>query len=235
MKNALYTSLIILLAACNSNESGRVYTSNSKTKDLIKHNNQAQFKPYQIAGQFTVTDTGYFNTGIGDGVYAVLERNHKFIDTISLFYNVKSISPNRFLYLTVEGYGQAKREDSNPKYKKSIYGSEKSYVILSGEKKTRISDINREFDDYFSSPQVINNKIYFWAIKKLDSSGRIQVSAAQFDPNSNSTENHYLMNDILETDDGGYYPPPILKKDTICFVFSKKKQWKFSPSFNLYK
>lgn len=230
-----YTSLIILLAACNSNESGRVYTSNSKTKDLIKHNNQAQFKPYQIAGQFTVTDTGYFDTGIGDGVYAVLERNHKLVDTISLFYNVKLISPNHFLYLRVEGRGQAKPGDSNRKYKKSIYASETSYVILSDGRKTNISTLSRDFNDYFSSPQVIKGKIYFWAIKELDSSGRIRVSAAQFDPNTNSTKRHYLMNDILETDDGGYYAPPFLKNDTICFAFSEKKQWEFSPSFNLYK
>jgi hypothetical protein len=182
---------------------------------------------------YRYTDTGFFNIVIGDGLFVVLKRNDKLVDTIDLGYGINQIEGDRFLYHTILGEGIATHDDANSKYKKSIMASLGNYTIITNSTKELLNKLTPDFDDYYSSPSVINHRVYYWEIKKLDTTGRIKVSAAEFDPIKKTTKSHFIMDDVLETDDNGYYPMPYLKNDTIYFD-AGKKILKVSKDFKLY-
>jgi hypothetical protein len=235
MKNSWFSILLLPLAACHNDKSkmtaSKADTNVNKVEVKIKN---ILFKPYLLKADYYVTDTGYFNIGIGDGVYAVIKKDEKLIDTIALAYGINHIQGDQFLYYTINGEGPAKNEDANPKYKKSIMASLGNYTIISNAKKELLTNMTPDFDDYFSSPSAINGNIYYWQIKKIDSSGQIKVSAAEFDPITKQTKSLFLMNDYLETDDSGYFPQPYSNKDTIYFNAGKDKIIKFSKDFKSY-
>lgn len=226
---------MLSLASCRHDKGGNTAAKSDTVHSRHETNKKdTSFKPYKIADNYLVTDTGYFNIGIGDGVYAVIKRNNKLIDTIALVYGLSQVQDDLYLYYTVKGYGVAKSEDANPQYKKSIMANLGDYTLINNDKKELLNKLTPDFDDYFSSPSVVSNKICYWQIKKLDSTGKIKVSAAMFDPQGLKTLSHYIMDDFLETDDSGYYPQPYTKNDTIYFNAGKDKLMKFSKTFQSY-
>lgn len=217
--------------------------NNEKTKLAVAKKNVSQeaSKAYKkqpdttfASYNYHFTDTGYYNTGIGDGVYVVLKRKGKLIDTIDLYYGVKQIYGDKFLYYKIRGGGPASKGDSNPQYKKSINASPDHYIIVADNRNELLNNLTPDFDDYFSSPAIVDHRIYYWRIKKIDSADHIRVSAAEYDPATKKTYDHFIMNDILETDDGGYFPQPYSKNDTIYFMAGDDKLKKFSKDFKPY-
>jgi hypothetical protein len=237
MKTMKYFIFLISLTACHNNKTTKsstnepVVTNASKT---IKQTDTSSFKAYKLIGDYFITDTGYFNIGIGDGVYGVVKENNRLVDTIELGYGIKRIDDVRYIYHTVIGDGLVGKGDANPKYKKSIMANLGSYTVVRKDKKELLNKLTRYFDDYYSSPSVINHRIYYWQIKKIDTNGKIRVSAAEYDFTTKRTNDQFIMNDILETDDSGYFPSPYQKNDTIYFDAGKNKLMKYSKDFKRY-
>jgi len=147
---------------------------------------------------------------------------------------MKQISTDIFLYYTIKGEGAVKLKDSNQPFKKSIMASPGNYTLISSLSKSLLVNRSPLFDNYFSSPTIINGRIYYWPIKQIDSTGKIKVYAAEFDPRSNKCVKYFVMDDILETDDSGYLPLPYMENDTIYFEATTNKKMKFSKDFKPY-
>ena len=235
MKIFKYLILILPITACR-HDKGKVTlvksdTTPAKVEVPKKH---FSFKPYTIADDFLVTDTGYYDEGIGNGVYAVIKSNNVLVDTIDLGYGMNRIDSGMYLYNQIIGRGPTPKDEANSDYRESISASWGDYILFKSGKKEHLNKLTQDFDDYFSSPSVLDGKICYWQIKKLDSTGSIKVSAAQFDPVTHTTISHYLLNDVLETDDSGYFSQPYQKNDTIYFDAGKDKLMKFSKAFQSY-
>ncbi len=108
------------------------------------------------------------------------------------------------------------------------------YFIISVGVKTPLQSLTSNFDDYFSSPWVINKKVYYWDIETTHPDSARRVSAAEFDPDKKNISSLYIQNDFVDTDDSNYFGYPFLKNDTIYFYFGENGVKKFSPDFKPY-
>ena len=234
MRASKYLILLLILTACHKKEKGKTTAVKSDTAKVGIKNSAISFVPYILKANYQVTDTGYYNITIGNGVYAVIKMNDKLIDTIDLSYGINQVQGDQYLYYTIKGRGPANKEDANPNYKKSIMALLGDYTLINNEKKEYLKNLAPDFDGYFSSPAAINGAVYYWQIKRKDSLGSVSVSAAEYNPSTKQTVNYYIGPDILDTDDSGYFPLPYIKDDTIYFDAGKNKVKKFSKDFKAY-
>ncbi|WP_183561179.1 hypothetical protein [Mucilaginibacter sp. SP1R1] len=241
MKNAIYLSILTVFISCNSNKTPATGTHTAKKNTTVKAAIIAKagkddtFKPYKLNEGYTVTDTGLVDATVMETTYAVITQNGKLIDTIDKDFGIQKLNDNTHLYLTITD--TAPPEDQTidkTEYKRSISGSLGNYILVVNGKKQNLSKLTPDFNNYFSSPSVINGKIYFWQIKKIDTAGNNSISAAQYNPVTQKTIAHYLNNDYIETDDAGYFAAPYLKNDTIYFDGANDKLTKFNKDLKLY-
>ena len=235
MKTTYYILSIVILCSCKGKSkpvlkdtASNVSISPSKLK---KEGQTGQIRPYKLNKDFTIIDTGkYSNDGpMTGGSYAVIKKNDELTDTIDLDYGIKELGPQIYFYHKLN-------HEINPGEKDSrgfLALVDGSFILVANNNKASFSSLASNFDDYFSSPSVINQKIYFWKLEKIDTVGTLKVSATEFDPLTRQTKSHFLLNDVLETDDSGYFPSPYFEKDSIIFSLDEKKKWKFSTAFNL--
>jgi hypothetical protein len=232
MKSIGYLICIIILAACNSKNKPTGATQAGAVDAKKKSGQPTVFKAYQINSVYTAIDTGkYSNDGpMSGGSYAIIQKNGTIADTINLNYGIKEINAGTYLYQTLK----PEKERHQKLSKGELAMAEGNYILITGDAKLLLKDKTQNFDDYFSSPSAINNKIYFWQLEKGAPDDKMKISAAEFDIATGKTANHFLLNDVLDTDDSGYFPQPYLDKDTIIFTMDGIKKWKFSSQFKAY-
>jgi len=105
--------------------------------------------------------------------------------------------------------------------------------MITANKKQNLSSLAKNFNDFFSSPQVINNLVCFWQLRKSADGKRVNYSAAVYNPGNGQTISYPIHNDALETDESGYLSPPYLQNDTIYFDLGQHLI-KLSPNFKPY-
>ncbi|WP_426586452.1 hypothetical protein [Mucilaginibacter sp. R-33] len=229
MKKLAYLLSLFALTACHNGNHKQLIS------DTVKRDTTTSFKPYQLNKDYIVIDTGIFDATVMGGSYAVVTRSGKLADTIDKYYGIEKIGNDNYLYLTITGTGPGEDDTSKTqKSQKSISGSLGSYIMVVNGKKQNLSAFITDFNDYFSSPSVINGNIYFWQIKKIDTTGNNSISAAKYDPVTKKTTNYYLVDDYIETDDANYFSAPYFKNDTIYFDGENKKLRKFTKDFKPY-
>ncbi|WP_460740904.1 hypothetical protein [Mucilaginibacter myungsuensis] len=227
---------IVLLWGCSGErkssvaDSTNIVSQDSSTKTPAQAG--AALVPYKLNEDYTVIDTGaYGDDGpMAGGTYAIITKNKILVDTIDLSFGMKKIKDGAYLYQTVKSWPPDPEIDQD---KNSIWGSTAEYCIIENGRKTLLEKLAPNLDNYFSSPNVIGNKIYYWQLAKVDTVGGLKLSAGQLDLTDRKTTNHYLFDDILETDDAGYFCAPYAKNDTIFFVQDNKIK-KFSKDFKPY-
>lgn len=241
MKNICYLLILLSLAACHSNKKPGSVVDTAKQTAVIKAvtpqkiNEANLIRPYKLIADYMVTDTGYVDATVMATTYAVITENGKLVDTIDKDYGIQKVNDHSYLYLTITDPGPLEDPTSgNADYKKSISGSLGNYILTVNGRKQNLSKLIPDFNDYFSSPSVINGKIYYWQIKKIDTTGNNSISAAQYDPVTKETINHYLVNDYIETDNAGYFAAPYIQNDTIYFDGENNKLKKFTKDLKLY-
>jgi hypothetical protein len=118
--------------------------------------------------------------------------------------------------------------------KNKISASPGQYLLIEASaRKSAVGKLAPNFDDYFSSPSVIENKIYYWSLQLLDSVGSYHVSAAQFNPTDGKVKFSHLFDDNIATDYRYYFAPPELKGDRIRFYLNDNQNWSFTRDFKL--
>jgi hypothetical protein len=218
MKSILFIGCCLSLFACGDKPK-------QKAKPVHKG-----FKPYALNKDYLVTDTGTYDTGVMVGKYGIVQRDTTIADTIDLGFGVKQIGEDYYLYkkLVKNNY------DTTARGSHYLSLDENDYMVVKKGKKTAFHKIAKRFNDYFSSPNVINNKVYYWQLVETGTNQPYQISAAEYDPISKKTTRRFLINEDMGTDDSGYFPMPYQKKDTIYFDFGNSKVWQFSQSFKMY-
>jgi hypothetical protein len=177
-------------------------------------------------------DTGLFDAEVMEGTHAVITRDDKLADTIDKGYGIQKIGGDSYLYLTLTDTKPI--NDKSTKRVGGISGSLGNYIVVVNGNKHLLSTLVPDFNDYFSSPSVINGNIYYWQIKKIDTTGNNRISAAKYDPVIKKTENYYLVDDYIETDDANYFAAPYFKNDTIYFDGENNKLKKFTKDLKPY-
>lgn len=249
MKPLLYIACIVLLAGCGGKKA-------TPAKDTLVAQNTATIKKASVKANapsrdssskepalllsnlpfnFAVSDTGYFNFVIGDGIYAVIKNNGILIDTIDAYYGFQKVDNERYMYLTIEGNSALTPEYSDPKYKKSIAANLGNYVIIDKSSfKIKVDSLAPDFG-WFANPSIINGRIYYWQVKQESKKGNNFVSAAEFDPTTQKTKKQFLFKDYIETDASNYFEQPSFKNGVVVFNGFGEKEYKFSPDFKLIK
>jgi hypothetical protein len=239
MKKAAFLLSLMLMFSCKSkNQSATVDSANNtttKTSVKKKESSAHAIKPYNLNSDYAVIDTGCFDATVLAGTYAVIKSNNNAIDTIDKDFGMQKIGEHSYLFASITDTAPPDGETtSGPNCKKLIKGSLGNYIIVKNNTKQDLNKLIENFNEYFSSPSVIEHKIYFWQLKKLDTTGKTSVSAAEYDPVNKTLKSHYVKNDFIETDDNGYFPNPYLKKDTIYFDGGQGKLMKYSREFKPY-
>ncbi len=235
MKKAFCILLLPFLIACMNNTKPIKCDITSIKSNINKSIKHIIITPYELIDGYTVIDTGFLDAVENVGKYAVIQKNGKLIDTIDKGFGMQKIHNNLFLYLTITDTAPLDKNTlQKTGYMNGISGSFGRYILIAKEKKQHIAKLATDFNDGFSSPQVINGKVYFWQIKKQKSSELNKILAAEYDPINNKTKNYYLFNDDISSDDRGYFPIPYLKNDTIYFNMRNNRITKFSKTFKAY-
>jgi hypothetical protein len=229
MKKFGYLSILFTLTACHNQEK---QASSVASGNANKQVSVTSFKPYQFNKDYTIVDTGLFDAEVMEGTYAVITRDDKLADTIDKGYGIQKIGGDSYLYLTLTDTKPI--NDKSTKRVGGISGSLGNYIVVVNGNKHLLSTLVPDFNDYFSSPSVINGNIYYWQIKKIDTTGNNRISAAKYDPIIKKTENYYLVDDYIETDDANYFAAPYFKNDTIYFDGENNKLKKFTKDLKPY-
>ncbi|WP_448698863.1 hypothetical protein ACFGVR_18440 [Mucilaginibacter sp. AW1-3] len=233
MRASLFIALIFVIAGCTTHSVKQpVYTDTPQTivsqtsidtikKAVKKH---TAITPYQLNDDYMVIDTGRYTNGPMEGLYAIVKRENK-TDTIDLGVEMQKVSNHVYLYQllhagTPDNSGEFVLETGN-------------YILNTNNQTVKFASIVKHFDNYFSSPQAIDGKIYFWQLIDKGNNATMKVFAAQFDPSTNQTKSHYLLDDDLDTDDSGHYASPHKNKrgDSILFELNVSQTWRFTSSF----
>ncbi|QQL51034.1 hypothetical protein [Mucilaginibacter ginkgonis] len=230
MKSIVVIFSCLIILSCNRQPSKNL----SKVPRNIKpqRGKLKTFKPYYLAEGYLVIDTGEFENGPMGGTYAIVRNRQNIVDTISLGYGIERVAPGIFFYelLTMSKYDF----EASDKRKNFLFLNLSDYVITDKNIKKRLKDIAPNFDNYFSSPSVINGNIYYWQHTKSDSIGKEKIFASKLDLATRQTKSIYLYDDDMGTDDSGYFLDPYLKNDTIYYYGGDDKIKKFSVDFKPY-
>ncbi|HAL80939.1 MAG TPA: hypothetical protein DCO83_00880 [Mucilaginibacter sp.] len=196
---------------------------------LKKASRNVTITPYKLNEDYTVIDTGEYSNGPMGGSYAIIKRNGIVADTIDRGFGIKPISKGFYLYCVLNRSNDPEGESEH-----ALSLDIGRYLMIINNSKVALKNLSEKFDDYFSSPEVINHKIYYWQINPKDSTGKVGISAAEYDPAKKTTKSHFIMDGVLDTDDSDYFPLPYTKNDTIYFDAGKDKLMKFSKDFKSY-
>jgi len=225
--------LFVLVGCTSPDEKSNANASTLAAKTSLKGNvekskREAVITPYKINEQYIVIDTGVFDATLMSSTYAIVFRNNKLADTIDKSFGMHRVAEDRYLYLTLTADEPIRESrNKNGTIKRILVGTFGNYVVNTNGKKQSLEDLTNGFDDNFSSPFVINDKIYFWQINRKSSTIR-KIFAAEYDPKTGVTKNSYLLKDKIGAEGAEYLRGPYLTKDTIYFDFSDEKKYKFS-------
>jgi hypothetical protein len=216
------------LVACK-NRHTPAHSSGSQKSTNKKHTDKQPFKAYYLNKEYIVTDTGqYTNDGpMTGGSYAIIKLNGVVVDTIDLDFGMDKMGDKTYFY-------QKLSSENNSDIKPSpnlLSLVPVAYFVVNEGHKTKFSNLVADFDKNFSSPRVINGKVYYWQLQRLDTLDNFKVSAAEFDPATHLTKNFFLLNDAAETDDTNYFGGPYPQKNTIVFQMDEKRKWTFTNDF----
>lgn len=222
MKFGIIFYCILLSFGCSQNNN----KSETESTDTVT-------KIVEDSTNFKSLKSGTFWNELEEGKFEIITNEKKFLDTIDKDWSFTKIQDNSYFYLKVS-------EDENQNHfnlgKDTLYGSVDHFILYEKNEKKSIKDFTRNFNDYFSSPSLINNKIYFWGMELYDSAKYIyKVYASELDLISKKSKHHLIFEDEIATDNKGYFPAPSLKKDKIVFQFDENQKWYFSKEFKLEK
>ena len=231
MKVLTALSILLLVYGCKHKP-----TSSTIDKLKIKKaSTPAQAKVlYRLKDHFAVIDTGMYETGMGEGDYAIIIEDDNSIDTINRYFGIKSVG-DKYLYLKLTKDADLEKLKSQmPNSRKTIGADEQGYILIDQGKKQNMVKIAPDFNSYFSAPAVINDKIYYWQLKQVHRDSAYRDSAAEYNPSDKTIKSYYLEDNFIETDDDGYFGIPYLKSDTIYFESGSGKTGKFTTDFKPY-
>ncbi|RVU02680.1 hypothetical protein EOD41_01710 [Mucilaginibacter limnophilus] len=234
--NFLICLFLSLHVACKSSQKPSLVDSGVATNELTNDSGdslrkadslktaaqKAAFKSYKLNSTYSVIDTGWFNCGTMEGLYAIVKQNGQNTDTIHLGIGMQEIESNQYLYLMLtQCKNSFETEQPSPGI---LYLRPYQYVISSTEKRYLLDTAITGFDSYKSAPNVINKKIYFWQYIK-QSDNLFNVNAAVYNPETGKTVSRNLFTNDLNDNEHIY--PPFEKDRKVIFDWGNKS-WKFS-------
>lgn len=242
MRNLLLIC-VIFITACNSARKPEVKdTINSGAIDttlqqpaISEQKDQSDNNELNISSlpfDYAVTDTGRFDFGLGDGVYAIIKSHGNLIDTIDAYYGFQKVDVDHYMYCAIEKDSIMTAELRDSKDENTIGANIGSFIII--DRNGNKIDVNNIAPDFgwFASPSILNGKVYYYQVKENKDSN-YSVSAAEFDPKTQKTKSHYMFDDYIETDDGGYFKQAYLQNNLIIFEKSASVKFRFSKDFKL--
>jgi|GEM_PF-3796151 len=195
-----------------------IYSCRNNRKDILETNAHTHVELESSNNQYTTSDPIEFGMGGMGMSYSILYKNLKPIDTIDACFHYELAGNDSIVYLSVKIW-----YDSS----EGICGNIKEYVLLTGNKKTVLKNNLPYLDDYFSSPILFNNQLYYWGIKKLEiESGKEKLYAMRYDFKKKYLDSIYLKDYTQEgTDDMTWYSVMLNEENEIVFKLFNSEQW----------
>ena len=184
------------------------------------------------SNDFKVLKSGVFWNELEEGKYEIISNQNGFLDTIDKEFGFNKLRNNSYLYLSVQAYNS----DEFSLRKDSIYGSIDKYFLLNDKSNKAVNELTQNLDEYFSSPILKDDKLYFWGIefnKERDTLSKIYAS--EFNLITNKTIKYFLFRDDLGTDFRGYFREPYIKNNKVIFEDNENQKWTFNKDFELEK
>lgn len=179
------------------------------------------------ASAYRVIGSGYFWNELDEGKFNIVKFKDGTIDSIDTSFGIYTLTNDAIVYLRVS----KNLSDEFTSKKDSVYGSIGEYIISKNELKTPINRFAKHFQDYFSSPKLTNDKLYYWGLELVDSNGVYNIYASELNLISKKTINYFLFKDEVATDFRGYFPEPVIKNNVATYKLENGKKWTFSKDF----
>lgn len=198
----------VLWAGCRSTDNGDDRADASPGEE----SNEAA-----AAARFTLRDTTDYETFAGGGRYALLYHGDALTDTVDLAFGVPVLDSGKILFLPVaRSSGDPPAED---------WFTIGHHVLFDGESRTRIGELVPHFKPGFSSPVVIDNRLYYWGIRESDG----KLHAMRYDFSGDDLDSTSLGADVLGTDFRFNLRPPERRDDRIVYR-GQGTSWQLSVS-----
>lgn len=182
------------------------------------------------SSDFKVLKSGIFWNELDEGKFQIISLDEFNIDTIDSDFGVNKLKDGTVIYLKVtKGDDFKSKEDS-------IYGFTSEYYLLKNSQKKLINTLDPYFHDFYSSPTLIKNDLYYWGINLTDSLNyTFDILAIKLNLETNQITSEFLFKDAIGTDDRGYFTRPYMKNNKIIFESNENQKWTFNKDFELEK
>jgi hypothetical protein len=220
MKYSIFAFLLIVVISCsNSGQNSTLKNIEDKTKKEFN--------------DFKSLKSGVFWNELDEGKFQIVSNDYGFLDTIDKDWGLRKIKDDSYFYLQIS---KDEISDDFKLGKDSIYGSIKHFILLENNEKKLIKNLTSNFNDYFSSQSLIDNKLYFWGLELSDSvNSTYKIYASELNLISKANNKHLLFEDDIATDNRGYFSPPSLINNKIVFQVDTNQKWIFNKDFELEK
>ena len=183
-------------------------------------NGRADDGPHDDAtnpADFSLRDTTDYETFAGGGRYALLYHDGTLTDTVDLAFGVPVLDSGNILFLPVSAsFGEPPTED---------WYTIGHHVLYDGRERTQLGELVPHFEPGFSSPVVIDNRLYYWGIRESDG----MLYAIRYEFSGGDIDSTSLEEQVLGTDFRWNLLPPERDDDRLIYR-GQGTRWELSVS-----
>jgi hypothetical protein len=159
-------------------------------------------------GIYTLRDTTVYENEVSSGEFALLVRNGRIVDSVDLHFGVHRLNSGTVVFLPIKtsGISEDFRELAATKH-----------VAYDGNRRVLLTSFLPHFDDYFSSPAILDGLLYYWGMEQKGVIGKYKLHAIRYDALSRRIDSRFLFEAELATDYSGYLGRPTAQAGMILF------------------
>jgi hypothetical protein len=179
---------------------------------------------YSQEDNYTLADSLEFSNPATSGTARLLKLNNRKIDTVDAAFGIQYLGGTTVICRKVAL--DRKSWDGN-----SYTGYFSDYVVYEGGKRTLLKNILPDFDDWLSSPSVIQDCILYWGIKREKNSRYLTVYAMRYESTRRRTDSILLFSEKMKGDNPGFFYRPAEDFGGFRFQY-EERSWLVEKSFS---
>lgn len=160
---------------------------------------------------YTLRDTVEYDSGPVGGWYTYLYHRGTLIDSVDVNFGIHRLGKNKVVFLPVGA------DSSSELGQEEQYVDILNHVVADGRSRTPLKQFVPHLDDYFSSPTVIDNRLYYWGLLPTEEDRKYRLMAMRYHFTSGKLDSTFLAIEPVETDDRGYLSEPVRIKNEIHY------------------
>ena len=179
------------------------------------------------SSRVVLSDSLPFEDMITSGSATILRIGGRIADTIDASFGVHAVGESNLLYQKVEISSYS--ENSH-----SYQGTYSDYILYHQGKRSPLRKYLRYFDDWFSSPTIIQGRLFYWGLRRMKGLDSLSIYAMRYDFSQRKLVSCLLFTDVLETDNPGFFYQPQQDKKGFLFQYEYGR-WFLDTTFTQKK